>query len=268
MIVITNTTNTRRIVRGCVNNYTPTTCATRRGGRILRNIQFTKIDPGRNRPVTTRRRVGRRRNWRQGVKRHGPPVIARWKGHDSSDRNLSKLQGTEEHRGAWRAAAQRVAKSRTRLSAWTATVCGRDIIHRMTTGVGCHALLQGVFPTQGQNPGLPHCRCILHHLSHKGSPRILEWAAYPFSRGSSWPRKRTGVSCIAGKIFTGWIFTGEAHSWQYCMICRKVLQREILRILNIRRTLLLYSFLLFSFSYFCKKAVVSWPPVIIISQQM
>ena len=36
------------------------------------------------------------------------------------------------------------------------------------TGVGCHALLQGIFPTQGSNPGLPHCRQILYHLSHQG----------------------------------------------------------------------------------------------------
>ena len=40
------------------------------------------------------------------------------------------------------------------------------------TGVGCHALLQGIFPTQGSNPGLLHCRQILHHLSHQGSPSI------------------------------------------------------------------------------------------------
>ena len=38
------------------------------------------------------------------------------------------------------------------------------------TGVGCHALLQGIFPTQGWNPGLPHCRQILYRLSHQGSP--------------------------------------------------------------------------------------------------
>ena len=49
------------------------------------------------------------------------------------------------------------------------------------TGVGCHALLQGIFPTQGSNPGLPHCRQILYRLSHQGSLRILEWVAYPFS---------------------------------------------------------------------------------------
>ena len=36
--------------------------------------------------------------------------------------------------------------------------------------MGCHALLQGLFPTQGLNPGLPHCRWILYCLSHQGSP--------------------------------------------------------------------------------------------------
>ena len=39
------------------------------------------------------------------------------------------------------------------------------------TGVGCHALLQGIFPTQGSNPGLLHCRQILFQLSYKGSPQ-------------------------------------------------------------------------------------------------
>ena len=36
------------------------------------------------------------------------------------------------------------------------------------TGVGCHSILQGMFPTQGLNPGLLHCRQILKHLSHQG----------------------------------------------------------------------------------------------------
>ena len=53
------------------------------------------------------------------------------------------------------------------------------------TGVGCHALLQGIFPTQGSNSGLPHCRQILYHLSRQGSTRILAGEAHPFSRGSS-----------------------------------------------------------------------------------
>ena len=51
------------------------------------------------------------------------------------------------------------------------------------TGVGCHTLLYGIFPTQGLNPGTPHCRRILYHLSHKGNPRILEQVAYPFLQG-------------------------------------------------------------------------------------
>ena len=38
------------------------------------------------------------------------------------------------------------------------------------TGVSCQALLQGIFPTQGSNPGLPCCRQIVYHLSHQGSP--------------------------------------------------------------------------------------------------
>jgi len=42
-----------------------------------------------------------------------------------------------------------------------------------------------IFPTQSSNPGLPHYRWLLYQLSHKGSPRVLEWVAYPFSTGSS-----------------------------------------------------------------------------------
>ena len=64
------------------------------------------------------------------------------------------------------------------------------------TGVG--SLLQEVFPTQGLNLGLLHCRQILYQLSHQESPRIQKWVSYPFSRGSYQPRNRTGVSCITG----------------------------------------------------------------------
>ena len=111
------------------------------------------------------------------------------------------------------------------------------------TGVGSLSFLQGIFPTQGSNPGLSHCRWILYQLSHKGNPRILDWVTYPssgdlpdpgiklesptlqvdsllteppgnprntgvgispFSKGSSWPRNQTGVSGIAGGFFTSW----------------------------------------------------------------
>ena len=78
------------------------------------------------------------------------------------------------------------------------------------TGVGSCSLLQGIFPIQGSNLGLPHCRWVFflffffYQLSHQGSPRILEWVVYPFSRGSSQPRNWTRVSCIAGRFFTSW----------------------------------------------------------------
>ena len=76
----------------------------------------------------------------------------------------------------------------------------------------------------GKNTALPNpqfksrfptlqCRWILYHLSYWGSPRILEWVAYPFSRESSQLRNRTGVSCIAGGFFTSWA-TREALDHQ------------------------------------------------------
>ena len=42
------------------------------------------------------------------------------------------------------------------------------------TGVSCHFLLQGIFPTQGLNPGLLHCRQILYWLSYTGSPGLFK----------------------------------------------------------------------------------------------
>ena len=72
------------------------------------------------------------------------------------------------------------------------------------TGMGSCSLLQGIFPTQGSDPDLPHYRWILYQLNHKRSPRILEWVDQPFSSGSFWPRNWTQVSCIAGGFFTNW----------------------------------------------------------------
>ena len=72
------------------------------------------------------------------------------------------------------------------------------------TGIGDLSLLQGIFPNQGTNPGLPHCMQILYQLSYQGSPKILEWVAYPVSSRSSQPKNRTRVSCIAWGFFTNW----------------------------------------------------------------
>ena len=47
------------------------------------------------------------------------------------------------------------------------TLPGSSIYGRKNTGGGCHALLQGIFPTQGSNPGLLPCRQILNQLSYR-----------------------------------------------------------------------------------------------------
>ena len=66
-------------------------------------------------------------------------------------------------------------------------------------GVGCHALLQGIFPTQGLNPDLPHCRQLLYHLSHQVSSKTLietpkkmfdQIPGYPMAQ-SNWYTKLT-----------------------------------------------------------------------------
>ena len=73
----------------------------------------------------------------------------------------------------------------------------------------CHLFLIGLYIT-----GIPHYKHILYQLSHQGSPRILEWLAYPFSITSSQPRNQSGVSDIAGGFFSSWA-TKEAPKAGY-----------------------------------------------------
>ena len=106
------------------------------------------------------------------------------------------------------------------------------------TRVGSLSLLQGTFPTQGSNPGLLQCRWILYQFSHKGSPRILEWVACPFSRGSSQPRDQTRLCCFAGGSFTteaagkpesvlnAWARTGQGGSCLEVSVTTQVAQRD------------------------------------------
>ena len=98
--------------------------------------------------------------------------------------------------------------SRVRLSATPWTIQPRNSPGQ-NTGVGSLSLLQGIFATQGLEPGLLHCRWIISQLSHRGSPRTLEWVTCPFSSRPSCDRNWAGVSCIAGGFFTSWA-TGEA----------------------------------------------------------
>ena len=70
------------------------------------------------------------------------------------------------------------------------------------TGVGCHALLQGVFPTLGLNPGLPRCRQILYCLSYQGSPELLlssNSTAYIFKENEN---ANTCFPMFAAALFT------------------------------------------------------------------
>ena len=60
-----------------------------------------------------------------------------------------------------------------------------------STGVDCHFLLQRIFPTQGSNPGLPHCRQTLYCLSHQRSPIMVQHAKYyseriNFTKTNAW----------------------------------------------------------------------------------
>ena len=60
----------------------------------------------------------------------------------------------------------------------------RGILQARILEWGSLSLLQGIFPTQGSNPGFLHCSRSLYQLAHKGSPRILEWVTYAFSSRS------------------------------------------------------------------------------------
>ena len=94
------------------------------------------------------------------------------------------------------------------------------------TGVGSLSLFQWIFSTQGSNPGLLHCGWILYQLSHQGSPRILEWVAYPLSSGSSQPRNPTRVSCIAGGFFTNWATREALMKWRGLFFLLRLIKRK------------------------------------------
>ena len=75
------------------------------------------------------------------------------------------------------------------------------------TGVGCHALLQGIFPTQWSNWGLLHCRQILYQLSHQRSPNqpyFNKLGALWWPRGMGGRLKREGIYIYLQLIHVIW----------------------------------------------------------------
>ena len=102
------------------------------------------------------------------------------------------------------------------------TVAHQDPLSRgspgTNTGMGCHSLLRGIFSTQGLNLGLPHCRQILYHLSHRSRFRFTE----KLSRKSGVPAKpcpatatpATNIRYHRGTdvCFNRWAYTNTALS--------------------------------------------------------
>ena len=76
------------------------------------------------------------------------------------------------------------------------------------TGVGCHALLQGIFPAQGLNPSLPHCRRILYQLSYQGSPK-----ANLVSLGKKRRMQVTGYWDKPACLLTLWFWRQQPDWW-------------------------------------------------------
>ena len=66
------------------------------------------------------------------------------------------------------------------------------------TGVGSLSLLQGIFPTQGLNPGLPHCRPILYQLSHTGTQEY--WSGEPIPSPEQLPDPGVTLGSLALQI--------------------------------------------------------------------
>ena len=72
------------------------------------------------------------------------------------------------------------------------------------TGVGCQFHLQGIFPTQGSNPGFLHCRLILLTTKPPGKSKNTGVSSLSLLWGPCWPRNRTRDSCMVGRFFTSW----------------------------------------------------------------
>ena len=97
-----------------------------------------------------------------------------------------------------------------------------------STGGGCHFLLQGIFPTQGLNPDLLHCRRTLYPLSHQGSPFSFG-KAHPFfqheakgsqSCGLTWSSLQSKNPALQSHLgFISFLFRRHPNSAQLHLDC-------------------------------------------------
>ena len=124
--------------------------------------------------------------FREIAQRRGQQKTIKWKGWWRGSRGecgvkgagLLKEQGVVPHN---KTLAVKVARGVSN-SLWPHGLYSPWNSPGKNTGAGSLSLLQGIFPTQGSNPGLPHCRRILYQLSHKGSHKLWQVAGYPL-----WP---------------------------------------------------------------------------------
>ena len=120
---------------------------------------------------------------------HAHTHTHRWEGELEMGREREDQRGLSGSWFVWPCGCCAQSFSQVRLCAAPWTVACQDPLSlgilqaRTLEWVAQLPLLQGIFPTQGLKPDLLHCRQILYHLSYQGSPRILAWVAYPFSRG-------------------------------------------------------------------------------------
>ena len=95
-------------------------------------------------------------------------------------------------------------------------------------GSSLHGILQAIILgwlavpfSRISSPGLPHCWRILYHLSHQGSPRILEWVAYPFLQGIFLTQESNQGLLHCCRFFTSW-----AKTWVWSLGQEDPLEKE------------------------------------------